>query len=168
MTPAVTRRDHQLAFVMLDHLHAFVRSLLPWHPTFDAGMLMLVAGYVALQGVFCFALRRMAMVIPGPMRMCSPLGLWVLAIPGVGALASFGALRQVWDAATAAVDAHHVAPPRGVARGFAVTYAASRLLILIPGMVIPALLLQCAGAVGFLVRLSGVARSLRTPDVAVA
>lgn len=153
---------------MPDHLHAFAQSLLPWHPSFDAGTLLLVAGYVVLHATFCFALRRMAMVIPGPQRMCSPLGLWVLAVPGVGALASFGALRHVWDAAAAAVDAHRVAPPRGVARGFAVTYATGRLLILIPGMVVPALLLQCAGATGFLVRLSGVARSLRTPDVAIA
>ena len=100
--------------------------------------------------------------------MCNPLGLWVLAIPGFGALASFGVLRQVWDAATAATSAHHVAPPRGVARGFAITYGISRLLILMPGMLIPALLLQSASATGFLLRLTAVARSLRTQDVAVA
>ncbi len=153
---------------MVDHARAFLLSLLPWQPTFDVGALGFVAAYVLAQVAFCLALRRMAMVIPGPQRMCNPLGLWVLVIPGAGALASFGVLRHVWDAATAATTAHRMGPPRGEARAFAIGYGVSRLLILVPGMVVPALLLQCATAAGFLVRLASVARSLRTPDVAVA
>jgi len=153
---------------MLDHTRLFLTSLLPWHPTFDAGVMVLVVMYVLAQTLFCLSLRRLAMAIPGPMRMCNPLGLWVLIIPGAGALASFGVLRHVWDAATAATTAHQVAPPRGVARGFAVVYGLSRLLILVPGMLIPALFLQSAAATGFLLRLTSVAKSLRTPDVAVA
>ncbi|HYW49403.1 MAG TPA: hypothetical protein VE861_02290 [Gemmatimonadaceae bacterium] len=153
---------------MFDHLQALVLSLLPWHRSFDATTLGFAALYVALQVIFCLSLRRMAMAIPGPLRMCSPIGLWVLVIPGVGALASFGVLRHVWDAATAATTVHHVTPPRGVARGFAMTYGFSRLLILLPGMLVPALVIQGAAAAGFLVRLASVARSLRTPDVAIA
>jgi hypothetical protein len=153
---------------MIDHVRAFLTSLLPWHPAFEAGALALVVIYVLAQVLFCLSLRRLAMAIPGPMRMCNPLGLWVLAVPGIGALASFGVLRHVWDAAGAATAAHQVAPPRGVARGFAVVYGVSRLLILVPGMLLPALLLQSAAATGFLLRLTSVAKSLRTPDVAIA
>lgn len=153
---------------MLEYASAFLTSLLPWRPTFDAGALLLVVMYVLAQLLFCLSLRRLAMAIPGPMRMCNPLGLWILVVPGAGALASFGLLRHVWDAATAATAAHQVAPPRGVARGFAVAYGLSRLLILVPGLVVPALLLQSAAATGFLLRLTSVAKSLRTPDVAVA
>ena len=104
---------------MLDAAKSFAISLLPWQSTFNAGALVFVVMYVMAQVLFCLSLRRLAMAIPGPTRMCNPLGLWVLAIPGAGALASFGVLRHVWDAATAATEAHHVAPPRGVARGFA-------------------------------------------------
>ena len=147
---------------------SFLLSLLPWHRTFDAGALVFTLAYIGAQLLFCFSLRRLAMAIPGPCRMCNPIGLWALAIPGIGALASFAVLRNVWDAAAAATEAHHVPPPRGVARGFAITYGLSRLLILVPGFVIPALLLQSASATGFLLRLTGVARSLRTPNVAVA
>ncbi len=153
---------------MLDHARTFLTSLLPWQPAFDAGVLVFVVLYVLAQILFCLSLRRLAMAIPGPMRMCNPLGLWVLIVPGAGALASFGLLRHVWDAATAATDAHRVAPPRGVARGFAVVYGLSRLLILVPGLLIPALLLQSAAATGFLLRLTSVAKSLRTADVAIA
>lgn len=153
---------------MIASAWSFLLSLLPWHRSFDASALAFTVVYILAQLSFCVALRRLAMAIPGPERMCNPLGLWVLAIPGFGALASFAVLRGVWDAATAATLAHHVAPPRGVARGFAITYGISRLLILVPGMLIPALLLQSASATGFLLRLTSVARSLRTPDVAVA
>ena len=153
---------------LLDHAATFVRSLLPWHAEFNAGALAFTGAYMLAQVMFCLALRRMAMAIPGPKRMCSPVGLWVLVIPGAGALGSFGVLRHVWDAATAATHAHHVDPPRGVARGFAVAYGVSRLLILVPGFAIPSLLLQTCAATGFLMRLSSVAKSLRTPDVAVA
>ena len=153
---------------MIASAWSFLLSLLPWHRSFDASALAFTVVYILAQLSFCVALRRLAMAIPGPERMCNPLGLWVLAIPGFGALASFAVLRGVWDAATAATLAHHVAPPRGVARGFAITYGISRLLILVPGMLIPALLLQSAAATGFLLRLTSVARSLRTPDVAVA
>ncbi len=153
---------------MIASAWSFLLSLLPWHRAFDASALAFTVVYILAQLSFCVALRRLAMAIPGPERMCNPLGLWVLAIPGFGALASFAVLRGVWDAATAATLAHHVAPPRGVARGFAITYGISRLLILVPGMLIPALLLQSAAATGFLLRLTSVARSLRTPDVAVA
>lgn len=153
---------------MLDSLRDFTTSVLPWHAAFDASALTFLALYIAGQAVFCLALRRLAMVIPGPCRMCNPLGLWVLIVPGFGALASFGVLKQVWDAATAATNAHHIPPPRGAARGFAVAYGLSRLLILVPGMAVPALLLQAAAAAGFLTRLTDVARSLRTPDIAVA
>jgi hypothetical protein len=153
---------------MIASAWTFLLSLLPWHRAFDAGALAFTVAYVLAQVLFCVSLRRLAMVIPGPERMCNPIGLWVLAIPLLGALASFAVLRRVWDAATAATVAHHVAPPRGVARGFAITYGLSRLLILVPGMLIPALLLQSASATGFLLRLTSVARSLRTPDVAVA
>jgi hypothetical protein len=150
------------------HLREFILSLQPWHPSFDPGALAFVLAYAAAQVLFCLALRRMAMAIPGPQRMCSPLGLWILVVPVAGAVASFGVLRHVWDAATAATAAHHVEPPRGVARGFAMVYGASRLLILLPGFHVAALLIQCAAAAGFLVRLASVARSLRTPDVAIA
>jgi hypothetical protein len=153
---------------MIASASSFLLSLLPWHQAFDVGALAFTCLYVAAQVMFCVALRRLAMAIPGPQRMCNPLGLWLLAVPVIGAVASFGILRHVWDAATAATHAHHVAPPRGVARGFAITYGFSRLLILVPGMLIPALVLQLAAATGFLLRLSSVARSLRTPDVAVA
>ncbi|MES3032670.1 MAG: hypothetical protein V4813_01585 [Gemmatimonadota bacterium] len=153
---------------MLEHVRTFALSLLPWQPTFDGVALGFVAAYGLAQVLFCLSLRRMAMVIPGPQRMCNPLGLWVLAIPVAGALASFGVLRHVWDAATAATAAHHLAPPRGEARAFAIGYGVSRLLILVPGMAMVAVLLQAAAAAGFLVRLASVARSLRTPDVAVA
>ncbi len=153
---------------MIASAWTFVVSLLPWNATFNAAALAFVVVYMLAQGCFCLALRRLAMAIPGPERMCNPLGLWVLAIPVFGALASFAVLRGVWDAATAAIRVHHVAPPRGVARGFAITYGLSRLLILVPGMLIPALLVQAASATGFLMRLTSVARSLRTPDVAVA
>ena len=153
---------------MLESVRSFLISLLPWHSTFSVGALGFVFAYVLAQVMFCLSLRRLAMSIPGPLRMCNPIGLWVLAIPGVGALASFAVLRHVFDAATAATDAHHIAPPRGVARAFAVAYGVSRLLILVPGMAQMAVLLQCAAAAGFLVRLASVARSLRTPDVAVA
>lgn len=153
---------------MFDHVRAFVVSLLPWQPTFNVGALVLIIMYVLAQVMFCLSLRRLAMAIPGPTRMCNPLGLWLLIIPGIGALASFGVLRHVWDAAAAATASHHVAPPRGVARGFAIMYGISRLLIVVPGMLIPALLLQSASAAGFLLRLTTVAKSLRTPDVAVA
>lgn len=150
------------------HVREFLLSLQPWQPTFDGGVLAFTLVYALAQVVFCLALRRMAMAIPGPQRMCSPLGLWILVVPVAGAIASFGLLRHVWDAATAATEAHQVEPPRGVARGFAMIYGASRLLILLPGFHIAALLIQCAAAAGFLVRLASVARSLRTPDVAVA
>ncbi len=150
------------------HLREFLLSLQPWHPTFDAGVLTFVLVYALAQVLFCLALRRLAMAIPGPQRMCSPLGLWILVVPVAGALSSFGVLRHVWDAATAAVEAHHVEPPRGAARGFAIVYGVSRLLILLPGFHVAALMIQCAAAAGFLVRLASVARSLRTPDVAVA
>jgi len=153
---------------MLSSAQHFLLSLLPWHPSFDGGALILTMAYIAAQICFCLALRRMAMAIPGPQRMCNPLGLWVLAIPGAGALASFGVLRHVWDAATAATSAHQLEPPRGVARGFAISYGISRLLILVPGLTVAALLLQIASAAGFLVRLGSVAKLLRTPDVAVA
>ena len=147
---------------------SFLLSLLPWHRTFDVGALVFTLLYIGAQLMFCYSLRRLAMLIPGPNRMCSPMGLWALAIPVVGAVASFGVLRNVWDAATAATRAHDVAPPRGVARGFAITYGVSRLLILVPGLLIPALLLQSLSATGFLLRLTAVARSLRTPSVAVS
>ena len=153
---------------MIASAWSFLVSLLPWQRSFDAGALAFTVAYIVAQVCFCIALRRLAMVIPGPCRMCSPMGLWALAIPVIGAVASFGVLRNVWDAATAATHAHAMAPPRGVARGFAITYGVSRLLILVPGMVIPALLLQSVSAAGFLLRLSAVARSLRTPSVAVA
>ncbi len=153
---------------MIESAWNFLASLLPWHRTFDASALVFTLGYIGAQLLFCVSLRRLAMIIPGPQRMCNPLGLWVLAIPGFGALASFGVLRQVWDAASAATAAHHVTPPRGVARGFAITYGISRLMIFLPGMLIPALLLQSFSATGFLLRLTSVAKSLRTPDVAVA
>ncbi len=146
----------------------FVLTLLPWHASFQGAALLFVLCYAAAQLAFCLALRRMAMRIPGPERMCSPIGLWALLVPVVGGVASFGLLRHVWDAATAATEAHHVAPPRGVARGFATVYGVSRLMILVPGMLLPALLLQLAAATGFLVRLASVARSLRTQDIAVA
>jgi hypothetical protein len=149
------------------HVLEFLQALQPWHPSYNAGVLAFVVAYALAQISFCLALRRMAMAIPGPQRMCSPLGLWILVVPMAGALASFGVLRHVWDAATAATAAHHVEPPRGVARGFAVLYGVSRLLILVPGLHLAALLLQCAAAADFLVRLGAVARSLRTPDVAV-
>ena len=100
---------------LLDHAATFVRSLLPWHAEFNASALAFTGAYMLAQVTFCLALRRMAMAIPGPQRMCSPVGLWVLVIPGAGALGSFGVLRHVWDAATAATRAHHVDPPRGVA-----------------------------------------------------
>lgn len=153
---------------MIESAWNFVVSLLPWHRTFDVGALTFTIAYIAGQVFFCVSLRRLAMLIPSSCRMCSPLGLWVLAIPGFGALASFGVLRQVWDTAVTATAAHHVAPPRSQARGFAIAYGLSRLLILVPGMLIPALLLQSVSATGFLLRLTAVARSLRTPDVAVA
>ena len=146
----------------------FFLSLLPWQPTFSGRALGFLALYVLAQTLFCLLLRRKAMAIPGPQRMCSPLGLWALVIPGVGAFASFGLLRHVWDAATAAADSHHIAPPRSVARAFAIVYGLSRLLMLWPGMQLPALTIQLAAAVGFLMQLDMVARSLRTPDVAVA
>ena len=146
----------------------FIVSLLPWRATFDVSALVFVVVYMAAQAFFCISLRRLAMVIPGPERMCNPLWLWILVIPGIGAVASFSVLRGVWDAATAATRAHHVRPPRGVARGFAITYGLSRLLILVPGMLIPALLLQSFSATGFLLRLTAVAKSLRTQNVAVA
>jgi hypothetical protein len=145
----------------------FVLSILPWHATFNAAVLLFVVAYLASQAMFCVALRRMAMHIPGPSRMCNPLGLWVLVVPGIGAVASFAILRHVWDAATAATDAHHVAPPRGVARVFGVLYGVSRLAIFVPGLLIPSLLMQSLAATGFLMRLGAVARSLRTPSVAV-
>ena len=151
----------------IDRLSQFVASLLPWSTTFDPGALLFAACYIAAQVLFCLALRRMAMVIPGPQRMCNPLGLWVLAMPLLGAASSFSVLRHVWEAATAATEAHHVPPPRNVARTFAVTYGVSRLLILVPGALIPALVTQVLAAAGFLLRLRAVARSLRTPDVAV-
>ena len=153
---------------MLESVRSFLISLLPWHSTFSVGALGFVFAYVLAQVMFCLALRRLAMSIPGPLRMCSPIGLWVLVIPGVGALASFTVLRHVFDAATAATDAHHIAPPRGVARAFAVAYGVSRLLILVPGMLVPALLLQTAAATGFVLRLKSVADSLRTPELSVA
>ena len=153
---------------LLEHAGHFVRSLLPWHSDFNASALAFTVAYMLAQVTFCLALRRMAMAIPGPQRMCSPIGLWVLVIPGAGALGSFGVLRHVWDAATAAASAHHVEPPRGVARGFALAYGVSRLLILVPGFAMPSLLLQICAAAGFLMQLSSVARSLRTPDIAVA
>lgn len=153
---------------MIESAWDFVISLLPWHRTFDAVALTFTAAYVIAQVCFCISLRRLAMLIPSSCRMCNPVGLWVLAIPVVGALASFGVLRQVWDSAVSALASHHVAPPRSRARGFAIAYGVSRLLILVPGLLIPALLLQSFSATAFLLRLSGVARSLRTPDVAVA
>jgi hypothetical protein len=145
----------------------FVVSLLPWSATFDVSALVFVVAYMVAQVFFCISLRRLAMLIPGPERMCNPLWLWILVVPGVGAVASFSVLRGVWDAATAAIRVHHVDPPRGVARGFAITYGLSRLLILVPGMLIPALLLQSFSATGFLLRLTAVAKSLRTQSVAV-
>ncbi len=153
---------------MISVARDFLFSLNPWHATFNAPVLAMVIAYVLAQALFCVSLRRLAMAIPGPERMCSPLGIWVLVIPGIGALASFAILRQVWDAATAATHAHAMAPPRAVARGFAIAYGVSRLLILIPGWQVPALLIQSAAATGFLLRLTAVARSLRTPSVAVA
>jgi hypothetical protein len=157
-----------LAYGMIESVRAFLLALMPWHQTFNASALAFVVAYMLAQVLFCLSLRRLAMAIPGPERMCNPLGLWVLVIPGAGALASFQVLRHVWDAATAATLAHHVAPPRGMARGFAVLYGVSRFLILVPGMLVPALLLQSAAATGFLLRLHGVARSLRTPDIRTA
>jgi hypothetical protein len=150
---------------MVEHALWQIGGFLPWHEAFDGSLLALLVVYVCGQIVFCLGLRRVAMAIPGPERMCNPLGLWVLAVPGVGALASFGVLRQIWHAAIAALDAHHVPPPDGVARGFAVAYGGARLLMLVPGMVVPALALQLCAAVGFLLRLQRVARLLRTPDV---
>lgn len=153
---------------MIESAWNFVVSLLPWHRTFDAGALTFTVAYIVAQGFFCVSLRRLAMLIPSSDRMCNPLGLWVLAIPAFGALASFGVLRHVWDTAVSATTAHHVTPPRSQARGFAIAYGMSRLLILVPGMLIPALLMQSVSATGFLLRLTAVARSLRTPDVEVA
>jgi hypothetical protein len=153
---------------MIESALNFLISLLPWHPTFDPVALAFTAAYVVAQLMFCLSLRRLAMHIPGPERMCNPLGLWVLAIPGIGAIASFAVLRHMFDAATAATEIHHVAPPRRAARAFAMTYGISRLLIFVPGLLIPALLLQSFSATGFLLRLTAVARSLRTPDVAIA
>jgi hypothetical protein len=154
--------------VVMDRVIHFAVSLLPWSQSFNSGALVLSSGYVAAQILFCLALRRMAMAIPGPQRMCNPLGLWVLAVPLAGAVASFGVLRHVWEAATAATEAHHVPPPRTVARAFAVAYGASRLLILVPGMLAPALVAQVLAATGFLLQLGAVARSLRTADFTVA
>jgi hypothetical protein len=153
---------------MISTVVRFAAMLNPWHPAFDAVVLAMVVAYVLGHVLFSISLRRLAMAIPGPRRMCNPLGIWLLAVPVIGALASFAVLRDVWEAATAATDAHHIAPPRGVARGFAIAYGLSRLLILAPGMILPALLLQSVAATGFLLRLASVARSLRTPDVAVA
>ncbi len=153
---------------MIESAWTFLVSLLPWHPTFDAGALVFVLAYMAAQAMFCVSLRRLAMAIPCSQRMCNPLGLWVLVLPGLGALASFGVLRHIFDTATVATEAHHVPPPRGAARTFAMIYGASRFLILVPGMLIPALLVQSIAATGFLLRLTNVARSLRTPDIAVA
>jgi hypothetical protein len=153
---------------MLESARTFLTSLLPWHATFNVAALLFVVAYVSAQVMFCVSLRRLAMSIPGPLRMCNPIGLWVLAIPGLGAVASFAVLRHVFDAATAATDAHRIAPPRGVARAFAVAYGVSRLLILVPGMLLPALLIQSAAATGFVLRLRAVADSLRTPELSVA
>ncbi|MCC7053441.1 MAG: hypothetical protein IT355_09240 [Gemmatimonadaceae bacterium] len=152
---------------MADSLRAFALTLLPWHATFDAAALVFVVAYLSAQVAFCLALRRMAMHIPGPERMCNPLGLWLLVVPGLGAVASFGILHHVWHSATAATAAHHVPPPRGVVLGFVVLYGVSRLAILVPGLLVPALLLQSLAATGFLLRLGAVARLLRTEDIAV-
>ena len=153
---------------VIDRAIHFGATLLPWDQNFSRGALVFVVCYGAAHVLFCVALRRLAMAIPGPQRMCSPLGLWVLAVPVAGAAASFGALRHVWDAAAAATESHHVPPPRSEARLLALLYGTSRLLILVPGMLVPALVAQAAAAAGFLFRLRAVARSLRTPDVAVA
>jgi hypothetical protein len=153
---------------MLERLLTLGSALLPWRDTFDTTVFALCVGYVLAQLLFCLSLRRMAMAIPGPERMCNPLGLWVLAVPFVGALSSFGVLRHVWHAAIAALDAHHVAPPTGIARGFAMTYGIARWLILVPDLLMPALLLQLCAAIGFLMRLNTVAKRLRTPDITTA
>lgn len=157
-----------IPFIMLESLRTFALSLLPWDASFNAAALVFVLAYVTSQLLFCVALRRMAMHIPGPERMCNPLGLWLLAVPVLGALASFGILRHVWDAATAAMQAHHAPPPRNVARLHAALYGASRLAILVPGLLLPGLVVQAIAATGFLLQLGAVAKSLRTPDVAVA
>ena len=152
---------------MLSHLRDFVESALPWAPTFNPAVLLFVALYVSAQLGFCVALRRAAMHIPGPARMCNPLGLWILAVPGLGALASLGVLRHVREAARAATDEHHLAAAPVFPVGIELAYACSRLLILVPGALLPALAMQAASAAAFLFRLGHVARALRTPDVAV-
>ena len=153
---------------MADSLRDFALSLLPWHASFNVAALVFVVAYMASQAMFCLALRRMAMHIPGPERMCNPLGLWLLVVPGIGAIASFAILGHVWDAATAAIAAHHEQPPRSAARRYRVAYSVSRLLVFVPGLLLPALLVQSLAATGFLMRLGAVARQLRTPDIAVA
>ncbi len=153
---------------MLESIRSFLISLLPWQPTFNVGALLFVVAYMLAQVMFCISLRRLAMSIPGPLRMCNPIGLWLLVVPGIGAVASFAVLRHVFDAATAATTAHHIAPPRAAARAFAVGYGVSRLLILVPGLLLPALLLQSVAATAFVLRLRSVAESLRTPELSVA
>lgn len=148
-------------------LSAFLSSLLPWRAEFSAPTLLLVIGYVLAQVLFCVSLRRLAMHIPGPERMCSPIGLWVLAIPVVGGLASFGVLRHIREAAKAATDVHHLQPAPMIPRSWELLYGASRLLILVPGLLVPAILIESVAGWGFLLKLGEVARSLRTPDVAV-
>jgi hypothetical protein len=127
-----------------------------------------IALYVAAHVAFTVAVRRQAMSITGSCRFCHPWRWLLLPLPVVGALAALTGIPRMWGAAAADLAEHGLPAPSSTGLGGGLAYAIGRLLLLLPGAQLLALLLQLGGAVVFLAELHRVAAALHTREVAVA
>jgi hypothetical protein len=127
-----------------------------------------IAGYLAAHLAFTVAVRRRAMAITGSCRFCHPWRWLLLPLPVVGALAALTGIPRMWRAAAADLAEHGLAAPSATGLGGGLAYACGRLLLLVPGAQLLALLLQIGGALVFLAELDRVATALHTREVAIA
>ena len=124
--------------------------------------------YVAAHAAFAVAVRRRAMVVTGSCRFCHPVRWFLLPLPVVGAIAALTGIPHMWRAVERDLAEHGLAAPPRTGYGYGIAYAVGRLLVLVPGLALLGLVLQVAGAIGFLAHLDAVADRLHTPEVAIA
>lgn len=143
---------------------------LPLLPTGEAAWLATGAllAYVAAHAAFAVAVRRRAMECIGSCRFCHPVRWFLLPIPVVGAVAALTGIPHMWEAAERDLAEHGLPAPPRTGYAYGIAYAVGRLLLLVPGAALLALVLQLAGAIGFLAHLRQVADRLHTPEVAIA
>lgn len=133
------------------------------------GMLLLLGlAYVGAHLAFVLAVRRMAMVIPGSCRFCHPMRWLLIPLPVIGAVAALTGIPRMWHAVERDLAEHRLPAPSRTGLGYGIAYAVGRLLMLAPGLQLLGLVLQLAGAIGFLTHLARIADALHTPEVAIA